>query len=176
MKLVLGFVTVMVLATTLSIRTQSLGPTETVRAFYTFSNARSSTFNRRHIAVRRSWYTPALYQAFLNQVSEDEAYLKKNPTDKPHFGDGLTFRPLDEPCQMGERTYKRIQRVGRTEITGTRADVEVTFAYPKACTMELAPIVYHVKLQKTGGRWLIDDWVYEDGSTLVGDIKRANYN
>ena len=154
---------------------QGLGPAETVRAFYKLSNARSSIFNRRHIEVRKSWYTPDLQKAFLAQLLEDEEYLKANPTDKPHFGDGLTFRPLDEPCDVGERSYKRIQSIGRTEINRLRAEVEVKFAYPQACTLKLAPIVYRVNLQKIGGKWLIADWTYDDGSTLVGDIKKDNY-
>lgn len=154
---------------------QGTEPQITVREFYTYSNARSSTFNRRHVELRKKWYTAELYKALIAQVDEDAAYLKKNPTDKPYFGDGLTFRPLDEPCQVGERSYKRVQNVGRTEILNSAATVDVSFAYPKACVPAIAPVVYKVNLKRVGGKWLIDDWTYDDGSTLVGEMKKVNY-
>ncbi|HUR98202.1 MAG TPA: hypothetical protein VMZ26_09085 [Pyrinomonadaceae bacterium] len=155
---------------------QSTAPDATVRAFYAYSNARSSTFNRRHIELRKKWYTPALYAAFLRQLAEDETHLKANPTDKPFFGDGLDFRPLDEPCGVGDRTYKRVQSVYRSQMTPSRADVEVKFAYPAACgDAGGKPIIYKVNLQKIGGKWLINDWTYDNGSTLVGDMKSHKY-
>jgi hypothetical protein len=150
-------------------------PDATVRAFYAYSNARSSTFNRRHIELRKKWYTPALYAAFLKQLEEDEKYLKAHPTDKPFFGDGLDFRPLDEPCEVGDRSFKRVQSVARSQIISSRAEVEVKFAYPSACTHGYQPIIYKVNLQKIGGKWLINDWTYEDGRTLVGEMKGHNY-
>ena len=111
----------------------------------------------------------------MNQLSQDKAYLKTNPTDKPYFGDGLTFRPLDEPCMVGERSYKRVQSVGRTEIDKMRATVEVSFAYPKSCTENFQPIVYRVELRKAGGKWLIDDWVYDGGASLKADMMKSKY-
>ena len=155
--------------------TQTAAPDATVRAFYAYSNARSSTFNRRHIELRKKWYTPALYAALVKQLEKDEAYLKENPTDKPYFGDGLTFRPLDEPCEVGDRSYKRVQSVARSQTVRSRAEVEVKFAYPASCTHGYQPIIYKVNLQKVGGKWLIDDWTYEDGRTLVGEMKSQKY-
>jgi hypothetical protein len=159
----------------LAVAAQTSAPDATVRAFYAYSNARSSTFNRRHIELRKKWYTPALYAAFLKQLSEDEAYLKTHPDDKPFFGDGLDFRPLDEPCEVGDRSYKRVQSVYRSQMTSSRAEVEVKFAYPSACTQNLPPIIYKVNLQKVSGKWLINDWTYEDGKTLVEEMKSHKY-
>jgi hypothetical protein len=146
-------------------------PQATVRAFYAYSNSHSSTFNLRHIESRKQWFTPALYKALRKQLSDDAANLKVDPDQKPLFGDGLTFRPLDEPCQVGERSYKRVQTVGRTEIIRSTATVDVTFAYPKACVPATEPILYQVNLRRIGGRWLIDNFTYDDGSTLIGDMK-----
>ncbi len=175
MKLnLLVFVAVIVFSSLFALG-QGSGPDATVRTFYTYSNTHSSTFNRRHVDSRKQWYTPALLDAFNAQLEEDTAHLKLNPTDKPYFGDGLTFRPLDEPCEVNGRSYKRIQRITRTEIVNSRATVSVSFAYPKACTMGGEPIVYRVKLIRISGRWLIDDWEYEEGPSLVADMKAKNY-
>ena len=126
---------------------QSFGPEDTVKAFYKFSNSRSSIFNRRHIESRRQWYTPALYREFLAQLREDQIHLKTNPTDKPIFGDGLDFRPLDEPCESNGRSYRRYQTISRRVIEKNRAYIDVRFAYPKACT-GIEPIYYRVGLSR----------------------------
>ena len=171
-----AFLSVFIVAfVALAAAAQAMGPDATVRAFYAYSNARSSTFNRRHVELRKKWYSPALYAAFLKQLAEDDAYLKTHPTDKPFFGDGLDFRPLDEPCEVGDRSYKRVQSVYRSQMTQSRAEVEVKFAYPSACTQNYQPIIYKVNLQKIGGRWLINDWTYDDGRTLIGDMKSHRY-
>jgi hypothetical protein len=157
-------------------QTSGSGPDAAVRAFYAYSNARSSTFNRRHIELRKKWYTQDLYTALVKQLEEDQAHLKTHPTDKPYFGDGLDFRPLDEPCEVGDRSYKRTQSIVRTEVIRSRAEVDVKFAYPATCTSGGEPIVYTVNLRKMAGKWLIDDWSYPDGSTLVGDMKSHTYS
>ena len=171
-----AFLSVVIVAiASLATLAQATGPDATVRAFYAYSNARSSTFNRRHIELRKKWYTPALYAALLKQLAADDAYLKIHPDDKPFFGDGLDFRPLDEPCEVGDRSYKRVQSVLRSQMTASRAEVEVKFAYPSACTDGGQPIIYKVNLRKIGGKWLIDDLTYDDGTTLVGDMKAHKY-
>jgi hypothetical protein len=153
---------------------QNPGPEETVKAFYKYSNARSSTFNGRHIELRKQWYTPALYNAFRAQLREDRAYLKKNPTDKPFFGDGLDFMPLDEPCEANGKSYRRSWSVSRRDIRKIRAYIDVKFAYPKECNIE--PVYYRVGLQQIGGKWLIDDWTYSTGMTLRREMREHKYN
>lgn len=159
--------------TTAGVFAQTSGPADTVRAFYKYSNARSSTFNKRHLESRKQWYTPALYKAFLAQLREDQAYLKKNPTDKPYFGDGLDFRPLDEPCEANGKSYRRSQSISRISTGKTRSYVDVKFAYPNTCGIE--PVYYRVNLQKINGKWLIADWTYSDGSTIMRDMRKNNY-
>ena len=168
--LFVAFFVLMASSITLS---QNLGPTETVRAFYKYSNARSSIFNKRHIELRKQWYTPDLHKFFLAELKETEELLKQHPTDKPPYGDGLTFRPLDEPCDENGKHYRRYQTITRTDIQKLRSYVDVTFAYPKACTTDTESIVYRVSLRRINGKWLIDDWTYPDGSTLTRDMGRA---
>lgn len=158
------------LVCTVTALSQTRGPAATVKAFYKFSNTRSAVFNRRHVESRKQWYSPELYRTFLNELREQEVFLTQHPTDKPFFGDGLDFRPLDEPCVKDGKHYRRSQRISSVNIVRTRAYVEVEFAYPKACTIE-APILYRVQLKKLAGKWLLDDWTYSDGTTLTRDMK-----
>ena len=152
---------------------QTAGPNETVKEFYRFSNARSPLFNRRHIESRKRWYTPELYRLFLEELRKETAFLKQHPSEKPFFGDGLTFRPLDEPCEANGKQYSRSQAISRTEQGKNRAYVDVKFAYPQACTEE--PIYYRVNLKRVRGRWLIDDWTYPSGMTLTREMKENKY-
>lgn len=152
---------------------QTSGPAATVQAFYRFSDARSPIFNRKHIESRKRWYSPELYRLFLEELRKEETFLKQHPDEKPFFGDGLTFRPLDEPCQANGKSYKRSQSISRTEAGQNRAYVDVKFAYPKECTEP--PIVYRINLRKLGGRWLIDDVTYSNGMTLTREMKENKY-
>ena len=156
-----------------AVHAQSLDPLQTVKAFYKYSDARSDLFDRRHIESRKQWYTHRLYQAFDSQLARDRAYLRKHPSDKPFFGDGLDFKPLNERCEAGGKYYSRSESLGRQRLTGSRAQVDAIFTYPKACSIE--PVHYRFKLIKLQGRWLIDDLVYPDGSTLTGSMRQHRY-
>ena len=169
-RIVLSLIFVLLCAgTTLS---QTLGPAATVQAFYKFSNEHSAIFNRKHIELRKRWYSPELYRLFLEDLREEEAFLKQHPDEKPFFGDGLTFRPLDEPCEAEGKTYQRSRRITRTEAGKNRAYVDVKFAYPNVCTEEA--IVYRVNLRRFGRRWLIDDLTYPSGKTLAQEMRENN--
>ena len=156
-----------------TVLSQTLGPAETVQAFYRFSNARSAVFNRKHIESRKRWYTPDLFRLFLEELRKEEVFLKLHPDEKPFFGDGLSFRPLDEPCHANDKSYQRSQSITRTESGQKRAFVDVKFAYPKVCIEE--PIYYRVNLRRLGGKWLIDDWTYSSGMTLSREMKENKY-
>ena len=173
MRIRIGVIAIFVLlcgATTLS---QTLGPAATVQAFYRFSNSRSAVFNRKHIESRKRWYSPELYRLFLEELRKEESFLRQHPDEKPFFGDGLTFRPLDEPCQANGKSYQRSQSISRTESGKNRAYVDVKFAYPEACSEAL--IYYRINLRKLGGRWLIDDLTYSNGQTLAREMRENKY-
>ena len=173
MKIRLGLIAIFVLLCGATALSQTLGPAATVQAFYKFSNARSAVFDRKHIESRKRWYSPDLYQLFLEELRKEEAFLKKHPGEKPFFGDGLSFRPLDEPCQANGRSYQRSQSITRTETGKNRSYVEVKFAYPTPCTEE--PIFYRINLRKLRGRWLIDDLTYSNGMTLAREMRENQY-
>ena len=148
-------------------------PKSAVEAFYKFDGSHSQTFNRRNIEARKRWFTDVLQLQFQNELRRQREYLRQNPTDKPHFGDGLPFRPLDETCRVGRRSFGYSLTVGRTSARGASATVPVTFSYPKSCG--LPSTIYSIRLRRVNRLWLINDLEYPDGDTLLADLMRPNY-
>ncbi len=166
------FVAIMVALLAIPAYSQRRGPAATVKAFYRFSSARSNIFDRRHIELRKGWYTNELYHLFLDQLKKDEAHLRAHPTDKPYFGDGLDFEPLHELCNAGGKSYPYSRKVGRPVVEKSVAYIDVTFFYPRAC--KIPADVWRVKLQRVGSRWFIADWIWPEGSSLAADMKANN--
>jgi hypothetical protein len=148
-------------------------PKGVVEAFYKFDGSHGQVFNRRNIDARKRWMTDVLYLQFQNELQRQREYVRRNPTDKPHFGDGLPFRPLDETCTVGRRMYRMSYTVGRASMRASNATVPVTFSYPRGCN--LPSTKYMVRLRRVKGSWLINDLEYQDGSTLLADLMRATY-
>jgi hypothetical protein len=132
-------------------------------------------FNRRSIDARKAWVSPELYRLFQNELRRQAAYLKKNPTDKPYFGDGLPFQPLDETCKAGRREFRRKLVIKQEFQRRTHAAATATFAYPRACTDGGDKIVYTIGLIKVNDRWVIDDLNYGEDTTLKERLKRKEY-
>jgi hypothetical protein len=76
-------------------------PHGAVEQFYRFDGTHSQIFNRRNIDARRRWFTDTLYYQLRNELKRQIVFERENPGAKPHFGDGLPFRPWDETCQSG---------------------------------------------------------------------------
>ncbi|MGD9630719.1 MAG: hypothetical protein AB7V18_15890 [Pyrinomonadaceae bacterium] len=154
--------------------TQNSGPKGTVTAFYKFDRSHSQVFNRRNIVARKQWFSTELYELLMNELAKEKAYLAKNPTDKPHFGDGLPFQPLDETCELNGKSYRRAISYGKVTVKGDLANVDVHFKYPNGCN--LPDILYAVNMSKERGRWVIDDIRYiADSTSLVEDLTRKEY-
>ena len=151
---------------------QSTSPKETVAAFYK-DNFNSQTFNRRWINSRKKWLSPRFYNIFLEELREEQAHLKLHPTDKPYFGDGISFAPRQESCTTGRAVFRKYAIQTPVMRGNARAEVPVRFFYPKPCTMDA--ITYKVKLIKIGRAWIIDDLLYGDGSSLGADMKEHQY-
>ena len=146
----------------------------TVAAFYRFDTANSQVFNRRNIDARKRWFSAELYKLLINELAREKEFLKANPTDKPHYGDGLPFRPLDEVCELNGRKYHRTISYGHVTVKGDLANVDVHFKYPKACN--IPDIVYAVNISLENGRWVIDDVRYTaDNTSLIEDLNRTDY-
>jgi hypothetical protein len=155
---------------------QHASPVETAKSFYQYSNAHSTEFNKRHVELRKQWYTPSLYRAFQEQLRKDATQKKQHPTDKPFFGDGLDFAPLNEPCEANGKSFQRSISFSSDKTGKSLATVNVKFAYPKACADGSEPIVFKVKLLKVSEKWLIADWIYPDGKPLTQEIEENKYN
>ncbi len=152
---------------------QQARPRAAVQSFYRFDGSNSQVFNRKNIDARRGWFENSLYELLIKELDREREFLKANKGDKPHFGDGLPFRPLQESCKAAGQTYGYTSAVGEANEVGETATVPVTFSYPKDCN--LPPTVYNVKLIAVKTTWLIVDVEYPSGESLVADLKRAIY-
>lgn len=154
---------------------QGSTPKAAIDAFYKFDRSHSKVFNRKNIDARRQWFSAELYRLFLNELRREAAYIKKHPDDKPFFGDGLPFQPIDEACNVGGKDLRRGIVVKQEFVRGTRGAVTATFAYPKACTDGGEPVVYTIGVIRSKGIWLIDDINYGEDTTLKQRLRRAAY-
>lgn len=168
------FTWALILATCVVSFGQSSSPKAAVMAFYKYDAANSQVFNRVNIDERKRWLSSELYAKFLSELAREKAYLAQNPTDKPHFGDGLPFRPLDEVCELDGKSYRRTISYGKVMIKGDLANVDVYFKYPKGCN--IPDVLYGVNISKERGRWVIDDIRYiAENTSLVEDLDRKEY-
>lgn len=154
---------------------QQSTPKAAVESFYKFDRSHSQIFNRRSIEARKAWFSPELYRLFQIELRREAAFLRTNPSDKPYFGDGLPFQPLDEACTSGRRSFRRGLTIKQEFERRTHAAATATFAYPRACRDGGEPIVYTIGLIRVKGRWLIDDVNYGEDTTLKQRLKRKEY-
>ena len=157
---------IIVLFLSANVFAQKQDATAMVKAFYLFHLSHENVFNEKAVSLRRRFFTPKLQQLFDAELKRQRIYLKNHPTDKPYF-DGLSF----EPIEFCPNDYK----VGTTQVNGTKATVKVNFVYSKSsCTAnDGTAITYKILLLKIGGKWLIDNVIYNDGDTLVKAFSEA---
>jgi len=115
-----------------------------------------------------------LYRLLKTELKREADFLRKNPGDKPHFGDGLPFRPLDETCDVGRKKLHKKITFKTVQIRVRTATVNVAFAFPRPCETPDKSI-YVFSMKRIANRWMIDDVTYDDGSTLVEDLTRKEY-
>lgn len=164
------FLAVTLFVCSLSVNAQN-SPRAAVEAFYRYDRSHSQIFNRRNIDARKRWFSTELYNLFLNELKREAAYLKRNPTDKPYFGDGLPFQPMQEKCDKG---FDRGLVVKQEFVRGNRAAATAELAYPKRCGDPM-PVVYTIGLTKTRSGWVIDDINYGEDTTLKQRLRRKEY-
>jgi hypothetical protein len=173
MKTKIAFLSIILLVLSANVFAQKQSASAQVAAFYKFHRARSGVFRTSEVAAHKRWFTAELNRLFQNELKREKEFLKQNPTDKPHFGDGFPFLPYEE-CSSGGKNVKNVLKVGSETIRKSVAVVEVKFSQPKACGG--APIeTYKVELLNVKGVWLINDWIFADGKRLSEDLKRTEY-
>ena len=154
---------------------QQSTPKAAVEAFYKFDRVNSQTFNRANLDARKAWFSPELYKLFENELKREAEYLKANPSEKPFFGDGMPFQPLDEACKVGTTEVRRGLVIKQEFQRTAHAAVTATFAYPKTCKDGGEPVVYTIGLIKSNGRWVIDDVNYGEDTSLKERLGRTEY-
>ena len=139
---------------------------EAVRVFYQFHFSHKDIFNQTEVSRRRRFFTSKLQQLFDAELKRQRIYLKKYPDNKPYF-EGLPFQPI-EFCP---ENYS----VGAAQSTRQKATVKVNFVYGKSScdAKDGTKIIYKMLLSKLNGKWLIDDVVYDDGTTLTQAFSEA---
>ncbi len=173
MKIKIIFLSIILVLLSMGIFAQKQGAAAVVQSFYKFHLSRSGIFNANEVKARKKWFTNDLNKLFQTELQCEKEYLKANPTDKPHFGDGFPFQSLDE-CESAGKLIKNTYQVGAATVKAEKAKVEVKFYSPKECGGNLID-TYKAELVKSKGKWLIDDWLYSDAKTLTEDLKRTNY-
>jgi len=152
---------------------QASNPKATVEAFYRYDQTHSQVFDRASIEARKKWFSPELYRLFQYELKREADYLKKNSTDKPYFGDGLPFQPLQENCENSRGAGRRLS-VKQDFQKGNRSVVLATFAYPKPCKNP-DPVTYTIGLIRGKAGWQIDDINYGEDTSLKQRLNRKEY-
>lgn len=161
----------------ISVSAQSKDPVETVKSFYKFHLSRSGIFSLHEVKIRKRWFTGAFYRLLLFELTREDEFTRKNPSDKPYFGDGFPFEPLEE-CVVDEKSVQNRYQIRQVSAEGAKAMVEIKFYVPKECEDEVAEKLldtYQIELLKTRNVWLINDWFYRDQEKLSQTLKREKY-
>ncbi len=145
----------------------------TVEKFYQFHNSRNGVLSLHELKLHQRFFTNELYKLFLNELKREEEFIRKNHTDKPHFGDGLPFKPFEE-CVVNDKMFPNLYQITEDSLDINKAIIEVKFSQPKECKSEIID-TYKVELLKTKNIWLINDWIYSDETKLSDDLKRKDY-
>ncbi len=149
----------------------------TVEKFYKFQRTRNGQISTHELNLLKGWFTAELTKLFRYEIKREDEFIRKNPSDKPYFGDGFPFAPYEE-CVIGEKIILNQLEIGKTKLELNKALVEVKFLIPKECENQESDKLldtYKIELLKTKSRWLINDWIYDDGKRLTEILKREKY-
>jgi hypothetical protein len=126
-------------------------PRATVQQLFTDHFMHDMGFTTASVSRKRSWLTPGLNQ-------EIAAYFRRPmPKDEPPVIDGDPFTNTQE--------YPSAFRVGEAVTDVGKTNVPVV--------MTIGPTRRTVRAQvvRQGSGWLVDDLIYEDGSTFRALLK-----
>lgn len=168
---------VIVLILLSSVFAQKQSASEIVQSFYKFHLSRTVIFSLHELKLRKRWLTAELFGLLLIELKREDEFIRKNPNHKPHFGDGFPFQPFEE-CVIEEKIIRNLYQIKEISSDKNKAIVEVSFFVPKECeeqTEKNLIDIYKIELLKTKNTWLINDWIYSDGSRLSKDLKREKY-
>lgn len=164
MKTKIFFLSIILLILSGNIFAQKQSASAFVESFYEFHRARLGGFNAEELNAHKKWFTVELYKLFQNELKREAEYLKENPTDKPYFGDGLPFVPLEE-CYVEGKEIKNILKIGKNSGKENKMLAEVKFFQPKVCEGYFIH-AYKIELVKNESSWLINDLIYLNDETM----------
>ncbi len=148
-----------------------------VESFYKFYRTRNGIISTHELNFLKPWFTSELTKLFQNEIRRESLFAQKHPDEKPYFGDGFPFNPYEE-CIVNEKIILNKIEIGEAKIAANSAAVEVKFSIPKECEAQVSePLIdtYVVKLTKVKTRWLINDWIFSDKSSLLDILRREKY-
>ena len=108
-------------------------------------------FTRDTVARKRNWLTPGLNQEI------DTYFRQPFPADEPPPINGDPFTNTQE--------YPTTFQVGEAVMDGVRANV------PVVMTIGATRRTVRAQVVRQGSGWLVDDLIYEDGSTFRALLK-----
>jgi len=161
----------------MTVYAQNKGASETVKSFYKFHLSRSGIFSLHEVKIRKRWFTGELYRLLLFELTREDEFTRKNPSEKPFFGDGFPFEPLEE-CVVNEKIVPNVYEIREVSATTNKAIIEIKFFVPKECEDQVEEKLldsYQLELLKIRNIWQINDWIYRDQEKLSTTLKREKY-
>lgn len=149
----------------------------TIEKFYKFQRTRNGQLSTHELNLLKGWFTVELVRLFRYEIKREDEFIRKNHNEKPYFGDGFPFAPYEE-CVIGEKIILNQLEIGKVKLEANKAIVEVNFLIPKECENQVNDKLldtYKIELLKSKSRWLINDWIYNDGKRLTEILKREKY-
>jgi hypothetical protein len=128
----------------------------TIKAFYKYHFAHDMGLTESALQERRRWLSPELYGLLLYERR------RKIPKDEAPYLNGDPFTDSQE--------YPDAFRVGSAEVRKTRADVQVHFTWKEKGRVRGAR-TSTVKLARQGKEWRINDFVSEEGRSLLRQLQ-----
>jgi len=129
-----------------------------VRSFYTFHLRNNKAFTVKNVQLRKRWFTPEFYQVLLGELKREAAESKAHPDEAPYI-EGDPFTESQE--------YPHAFQTGTPAIEGDSGKVPITLTWKWT---GFKPRKLEIRLKNTGGRWLIDDIVNGEGTSLKEDL------
>ena len=165
----IGFSMILLFGVQASVAAQTAGAQDpavrAVRSFYTFHLARSKDFTVRNVQLRKRFLTPELYGLLLKELKRQAAESKAHPDEAPDFeGDPLT----------DSQEYPDSFRMGKAEVSGDVAKVTVALLWSPRTGRGRDKRDIVVEVTKSGGGWLINDIIDNQGSRLRDQLKREH--
>jgi hypothetical protein len=146
---------------------KSSAPSQAVNSFYRFHLSHNMDFTKRNVIQRRGWLTPELYGLLLNEFKREDEYSKTH-LDEMSYMQGDPFTDSEE--------YPTSFRVGKSTLSGEKAQVEVTFLWGAKSSRGKDSRDSVVELAKDQGKWLVSNIIVKKESyDLRAELRREKY-